>query len=172
MSLYDNLQSHFFDETKKSVSSTYKTAEAFKEGIEDTIRQISRGFQLTMYMYFMVFLIGCVLLAVSAYLAIATDKEFISSMFGGMGMASVLSFFFSKTPIALQKSRGQLAQLQTILFNWYVDVFNWNSYLLKNQDLSFEDFKRVSDIQMKRTEETVEIISGFLKEEFSGKEQS
>lgn len=163
MSLYDRLQSHFLDETKKSVSSTYNTADVFKGGLEKTVIQINRGFQLTMYMYLMVFIIGVIFLGISAYMAISTEKEFISSLFGGMGMLSVLSFFFSRTPIELQRSRGELAQLQAALFNWYVDITNWNSYLLKNQDISLNEFKEISQEQMARTEQTVKLISQYVR---------
>jgi hypothetical protein len=163
MSLYDKLQSHFFDESKRSVSGTFNTADIFKRGLETTVIQINRGFQLTMYMYLMVFIIGVIFLGISAYMAVTTEKEYISSLFGGIGMLSVLSFFFSKTPIELQRSRGELAQLQAALFNWYIDITNWNSYLLKNQDISLEEFKEVSEEQMKRTEQTVKLISEYIR---------
>jgi|AZII01.1.fsa_nt_gi hypothetical protein len=163
MSLYDKLQSHFLDETKKSVSRTYNTAEVFKSGLEKTVVQINRGFQLTMYMYLMVFIIGVIFLGISAYMAISTEKEFISTIFGGMGMLGVLSFFFSNTPIELQRSRGELAQLQAALFNWYVDITNWNSYLLKNQDIPLSGFKEISREQMATTEKTVKLISQYVR---------
>jgi hypothetical protein len=163
MSLYENLQKHFFDETKKSVSSTLDTAETFKKGLEITVIQINRGFQWTMYMYLMVFFIGLVFLGMSAYMAITTGKEFISTIFGGMGMVSVLSFFFSKTPIELQRSRGELAQLQATLFNWYIDMINWNSYLLKNQETPLDEFRKISQEQMARTEQTVQLISKYIR---------
>ena len=163
MSIYNKLQKHFLDETKKSVSSTYNTADIFKTGLEKTVIQIDRGFQLTMYMYLMVFIIGVIFLGISAYMAISTEKEFISSIFGGMGMLSVLSFFFSKTPIELQRSRSELAQLQAALFNWYVDITNWNSYLLKNQEIPLKEFKLISQEQMLRTEQTVKLISLYIR---------
>lgn len=163
MNLYEKLQGHFVNETKKSVSSTLNTADVFKRGLEKTVIQINRGFQWTMYMYLMVFIIGVVFLGISVYMAITTDKEIISTVFGGMGMTSVLSFFFSKTPLELQRSRGELAQLQAALFNWYVDITNWNSYLLKNQDISLGDFKEISQEQMSRTDQTVQLIAKYIR---------
>ena len=163
MTLYDKLQNHFLDETKKSVSNTFNTAETFKEGLEKTVIQINRGFQWTMYMYLMVFFIGVVFLSISAYMAVTTDKEFISTVFGSMGMLSILSFFFSKTPIELQRSRSELAQLQAALFNWYVDITNWNGYLLKNQDISLEELKEISQEQMTRTDQTVQLIAKYIR---------
>ncbi|HJP18731.1 MAG TPA: hypothetical protein QF468_08775 [Nitrospinota bacterium] len=163
MSLYEKLQSHLLNETKESVSKTYNTGEVFKGGLEKTVKQINSGFQWTMYMYLLVFIIGVVFLGISVYMAITTEKEFVPTIFGGMGMLGVLSFFFSKTPIELQRSRAELAQLQAALFNWYIDITNWNSYLLKNQDISLEEFKEVSQEQMIRTDQTVKLISTYVQ---------
>lgn len=144
-------------------TTTRNTGDVFKDGLEKTIIQINRGFQWTMYMYLSVFIVGIVLLSVSTYIAITTEKETIAAVFGGMGMASILSFFFSKTPIELQRSRGELAQLQAALFNWFIDLTNWNSFLLNNQTIKFDDLKKVSDEQMKRTEQTVQLISEHVR---------
>lgn len=144
-------------------TTTRVTSDTFKEGLQQTINQINKGFQWTMYMYLSVFIVGIALLSISTYIALTTDKEIASAVFGGMGMASILSFFFSKTPLELQRSRGELAQLQAALFNWFIDLTNWNSFLLHHKNINFDELKKASDEQMKRTEQTVQLISEHVR---------
>ena len=163
MSLYEKLSEKLLSSTQKSIDTTHNTADVFKTGLENTVKQINRGFQLTMYMYLCVFIVGVLMLGFSVYMAITTEKEFISVMFGGMGLASVLSFFFSKTLIELQRSRAELAQVQAALFSWFIDLTNWNSLLLRKQNITVKDMKVVSDEQISKTEQTVKMISTYVQ---------
>lgn len=150
--------------TETPVIST-ETTEIFKKELENTVSEITRGFTLTMKIYMAVFATGLALMVFSALLAIFSDKALLSIIFGAMGMANILSFFFSRTPVNLQRCRGELAQLQAGIFNWYVDIRNWNNYLRRHEDtLTLDELKRLSDEQMARTEQTIKLIRSEMAE--------
>jgi hypothetical protein len=148
----------------KNTESTHVTADSFKRGLQDTIKQITRGYKITMYMYLAVFGIGVILIIVSIFFALTSDKEIVSSIFGGVGALNVFAFFFSKTPIRLQESRSKLAQLQAATFSWFIDIINWNSLLLAaGRNADFDLLKKVSEEQMNSTKETIKLISEATK---------
>lgn len=146
------------------LKTTSETADSFKTGLRKTIEQIDSGFRSTMLMYKVAFYLGVVLIIVAIYTAVVDGISFLSLAFGGVGVLDLLSFFITKPPQKLQTSRADLAQLQAAFFNWFVDIYNWNSYLshlTNTNQVEFSKFKEVSDILLANTDKTMSLIEQY-----------
>jgi hypothetical protein len=147
------------------LATTNQTADSFKRALQKTLDQIDDGFRSTMLMYKVAFYLGVGLLVAAAFLAAFTDKSLIAGVFAGLGTADVLTFFLTQPPAKLQSSRAQLAQLQAAYFNWFIDLSNWNSYLLTlngTNQATFENVNAVSAAVYRSTEQTLALVEKFV----------
>ncbi|MGD2118198.1 MAG: hypothetical protein PVG66_07560 [Chromatiales bacterium] len=144
--------------------STSETADAFKAGLRTTVEQIDKGFRSTMQMYTVAFYLGVLLVLASLYIAIVDGVSLLSVIFGGLGVLDFLGFFFTKPAQNLQGSRADLAQLQAAYYNWFLDVYNWNSYLAhlaQTQQIEFDKVREVSELLMTNTDKTMALIEKY-----------
>ncbi len=145
--------------------STNQTADRFKEALQKTLAQIDEGFRSTMLMYKVAFYLGVGLLIAAAALAAFTDKSLLAGIFAGLGTADILTFFLKQPPAKLQSSRAQLAQLQAAYFNWFIDLYNWNSYLLHlngTNQMSFDNVNAISIAVFRSTEKTLDMVEKYV----------
>ncbi len=87
-------------------------------------------------------------------------------VFGGLGIADIIAYFITKPPLDRQRSRANLAQLQAAYFNFFVDVYNWNSHLghlTQTGQINFKNVKDVSDILIQNTDKTMELIEKYCE---------
>ena len=148
------------------LETTMKTADEFKKGLTDTIHQIESGYSSVMKMYKMSFYLGIILIVFSLILAIWKEESLLPIVFGGLGIIDVIAYFITKPPQDLQNSRANLAQLQAAYFNWFIDVFNWNSFLgtlSQTGQLSFKNVKDVSDTLLQNTDKTMEMMEKYCE---------
>ncbi len=80
----------------------------------------------------------------------------------------VIAFFITQTPQQLQRSRSDLAQLQAAYFNWFGDIYNWNSVLaLVGQSGNLQDIlkvmKEVSATMLENTATTMKLIEDYCE---------
>ncbi|MGZ4847912.1 MAG: hypothetical protein ACXV3D_00365 [Halobacteriota archaeon] len=108
---------------------TLKVMSSLKQGLTDATKQIQRGFMYTAWMYWIMFGTGIALIAASVYYGFSTGESLITGIFGAGGISVVLAFLISKPPRDLEQSRASLAQLQAEFYNWFLDLYNWNTYL-------------------------------------------
>lgn len=154
------------------LKSTSETADAFKTGLRKTVEQIDTGFRWTMIMYMVAFYLGVGMIVFSIAFAIIMEKTLLPLVFGGLGVADVIGFFIAKPPQHLQSKRANLAQLQAVYFNWFVDVYNWNSYLCtlgQSNSLDYEKVKQISATLLENTDRTMSLVEKYCK--FNGKQQ-
>jgi len=155
--------------------TTGETGDAFKAGLRNTLEQIARGYDATALMYKAVFYLGFGLIITSVIFAAYSGETLFSLVFAGMGAADFLLFFLAKPPQDLQKSRADLAQLQIALCNWFLDNYNWNSYLIGLQgqppEKTLQYMKEVSLQQMKCVEKTMALIEDFCETPVSAPRQ-
>lgn len=153
---------------RKHLETTLQVAEKFKEGLKSTIDQIDKGFRITQAMYIVTFYLGVVLILTSIVFAFTGGGSLIPIVFAGLGMVDFIFFFVKKPPQELQKSRADLAQLQAAYYNWFVDWYNWNSFLVKieyipDADQLFKHVKAVSDEVFEKTEKTLKFIRDYCE---------
>ena len=71
-----------------------------------------------------------------------------------------------KPPQSLQDSRANLCQLQAAYYNWFLDVYNWNSFLIYLQQvgqLSLQNVKEVSETLLQNTAKMMELINKYCE---------
>ena len=155
------------------LKSTSEIADAFKAGLKRTIDQIDLGFRSTMMMYIVAFYMGIGLIVTSIVFAAVIDKTFLPIIFGVFGVVDVVGFFVKKPSQRLQGSRADLAQLQAVYFNWFVDVYNWNGYISilgQTKGLDYEKVKQISTTLLENTDKTMSLVEKYC--EFEGKPSS
>ena len=108
----------------------YQTLSKLRDGLCNTIDQMHEGYKRTMLMYTVSFYLGIALILFSVFLAIFKSEPLLPIVFGGLGIADVISFFIAKPPQDLQNSRADLAQLQTAYFSWYKSHIAWESFII------------------------------------------
>lgn len=141
-----------------------KLRAGLQQGLLDVVKQIERGYRITMWMYTAAFVVGLLMLIASTVTAMLRETN-SAVLIGGLGAADVIAFLIFKPAQDLQASRGSLAQLQAAFFAWINDIHNWNDYLylLQNESgsalPSFEKWKQISEIQGRSTEQMVRLIS-------------
>ncbi|MEW6410697.1 MAG: hypothetical protein AB1488_11435 [Nitrospirota bacterium] len=148
------------------LKTTMETADKFKSGLRNTVEQIDKGFRSTMMMYKVAFYLGVGLIVFSVGLAIFKGESLLPIVFGGLGIADVIAYFITKPPQDLQSSRANLAQLQAAFFNWFIDAYNWNSYLGdlgRKGTANFQNIKEVSTTLLENTNKTMESIEKYCE---------
>ena len=148
------------------LKSTSEIADAFKAGLKRTVEQIDSGFRSTMMMYMVAFYLGIGLIVFSVIFAIVMGETLLPIVFGGFGIVDVVGFFVKKPPQRLQGSRADLAQLQAVYFNWFIDIYNWNSYLSmlgQTKGLEYEEVKQVSTTLLENTDKTMSLVKKYCE---------
>ena len=159
-----NVTLHMF--IANQLKSTSEIADAFKAGLKRTVDQIDVGFRSTMMMYMVAFYMGIGLIVSSIAFAVVMDKTLLPIIFGVFGVVDVVGFFVKKPSQRLQGSRADLAQLQAVYFNWFVDVYNWNSYLSmlgQTKDLDYEKVKQISSTLLENTDKTMSLVKKYCE---------
>lgn len=148
----------------KQLETTMQTADQFKLGLQTTVKQIDEGFNATMRMYTVAFYLGVGLVVASAIFAVVTDGSLFALALGGLGTADIITYFLTKPPQDLQRSRADLTQLQAAFFNWFTDAYNWNSYLsAKGPSVQLAELKEVSATLFANTDRTMGLIEKYCE---------
>ena len=145
---------------------TFETANELKSGLIDVTKQIQSGFKNVMTMYNVAFYFGVLLIALSAIFAFWKGESLLPIVFGGLGVADVIAYFITKPPQSLQDSRANLCQLQAAYYNWFLDVYNWNSFLIYLQQtgqLNLQNVKEVSETLLQNTAKMMELIDKYCE---------
>lgn len=142
--------------------STELTSDSFKNGLINSLDQIKRGFNTAMVMYTVAFYVGILLILAALVFAWFKGESLLPVAFAGLGVADLIAYFITKPPLDLQKSRANLAQLQTAYYNWFIDLFNWNSIINSGEEM-IHLYKKVSDMMMRNTERTMKMIEDYCE---------
>lgn len=144
------------------LKSTELTSDSFKNGLINSLDQIKRGFNTAMIMYTVAFYVGILLILAAVVFAWFKGESLLPIAFAGLGVADLIAYFITKPPLDLQKSRANLAQLQTAYYNWFIDLFNWNSIINSGEEM-IHMYKKVSDMMMRNTERTMKMIEDYCE---------
>jgi hypothetical protein len=142
----------------KQLNSTSALSDKFKMELHNSIDQLDLGYKDAGLMYKILFYLGIALIAISVGFAFFGGKTLFTIIFAGMGAADILAFFLTKPIDKLQESRTQYAKTAMLCFNWFTDVYNWNSWIMNKKDLTFEEFKTASEKLSEITEKTIQLI--------------
>jgi cell shape-determining protein MreC len=140
----------------------------FRKGLVDVVRQIEQGYSRVMLMYSVAFYVGIALICLSVLSSLWFKENLAVLIFGGLGMADVVTTFIFRPAQELQNSRGNLTQLQAAFFNWANDVRNWTAYL-ERLDLRagnqppYEEFERVSQKMLTNTAEMMRLVDLYCE---------
>jgi hypothetical protein len=152
-----------FDPMQDQQKSTLATANELKKGLVDVTKQIQSGYKHVMIMYNVAFYLGVILIAFSAVFAVWKGESLLPIVFSGLGMADIITYFITKPPQGLQNSRANLTQLQAAYFNWFVDIINWNSFLLNTKQVTQDIYQKVSDACLHNTSEMMKLIDKYCE---------
>lgn len=151
-------------ELEKQQKGTLDVATEMKQGLKRTLDQIDKAYRSTMLMYQISFYLGVVLIIVAVGVALMGRDALLPAVFGGLGMADILAFFLLKPQERLQASRASLAQVQTALYNWYIDSVNLNTLMSQhhmNGDLP--SAAALSETLFSHTDKTLEMLQKYCK---------
>ena len=116
-------------------------------------------------MYTIAFYLGIALIIVSAVASLVMKEHVAALVFGGLGMADMVTAFIFRPAQELQNSRGNLTQLQAAFFNWANDVRNWSTYLERldnsvrpGEKPPYEGFEKVSLRVQANTAEMMRLV--------------
>ncbi|MFN8253433.1 MAG: hypothetical protein U0V75_16305 [Ferruginibacter sp.] len=170
---------------QESLNNTMALANRFKDSIKTSLDQIETGYKGAMWMYWIAFITGVVMILTSIVFAFVKEKNLLSIVFGGLGTLDLLVFFLVKPPLELQNSRIGFARLEAAFTNWFIDLTNLNSVLLAMNNTYFtstgpntppvikrEDFdqfykisKELSMQSIENTQRTLAMMGTIVREE-------
>jgi hypothetical protein len=153
------------------LETTRLTSNSFKSGLVDSLVQIKQGFKSAMIMYTVAFYAGIGMILAAFVFAWFRGESLLPVAFAGLGVADLIAYFITKPPLDLQKSRANLAQLQTAYYNWFIDLFNWNS-VASGGDAMIGQYKKVSEMTLRNTERTMKMIEDYCEIASTGKEKT
>jgi hypothetical protein len=146
---------------------TLKIFSALKNAMASNVAQTAKAYGRTMWMYMISFYLGVALVLAAIVFASLDKQPLFPSLFGGLGMASILAFFFTKPPERLQSSRASLAQLQCAMLSWYTDFFNTQTILMQENmgnKLSSEGWKKSSEEYLHRTDTWMKMLQRAVQQ--------
>jgi len=136
---------------------TLNVMTSLKASLHDATKQIKSGFRHTAWMYATAFCTGIGLIIASVGYAIYHPGDsLIAGVFGVSGVSVMLTFLIANPPRDLERSRARLAQLQAEFYNWFLDVYNWNTYL---GDMWTRILDGAREEDVKKIQDVVEIAS-------------
>jgi hypothetical protein len=148
----------------------------FRQGLLQVIKQVEAGYSRVMLMYTIAFYLGIALIIVSAVASLVMKEHVAALVFGGLGMADVVTAFIFRPAQELQNSRGNLTQLQAAFFNWANDVRNWSAYLERldnsvrpGERPPYDEFEKVSLRVQANTAEMMRLVDLYCEMHPQGK---
>lgn len=151
----------------EQVKNTFNTARELQQGVVDSTKQIESGFKYSTYMYIATFGLGVLFLIISVLFAAFRSESLLPLIFGGLSAIDFLWFFFENPPKNLQNSRSDLAQLQAALYNWFIDIYNWNSFLGQEAvtgKLTLDIVKETSKAVVENTGQFMGLVDKFCED--------
>ncbi|HVZ38147.1 MAG TPA: hypothetical protein VHI13_02640 [Candidatus Kapabacteria bacterium] len=146
--------------------------EGLIKGMLSVVGGIDKGYVHVMRMYNIVFYLGAAFLVTSVIASLMLHEDASAYLFGGIGFAGIVGTLMFRPIQNLQQSRSKLAQLQAMFIGWLNDNYNWNRYwqVVMNarpadgaQQPDFEVISRISEVQLKHTEEMMALIQKYAE---------
>jgi hypothetical protein len=143
-----------------------------QQGLVGIIKQIAQSYWYVTWMSNITFILGVVLILLSAISSLVLQEDTASYLMGAMGLAGVIGPLVFRPSLDLQNSRANLAQLQAVFINWINGVHNWNRYweLVMNQNRSsnqppppLEEVSRISNTLVNSARQMMELIEQYCE---------
>ena len=143
-----------------------------QQGLVGVIKQIAQSYWYVMWMSNVTFILGVVLILMSAISSLALQQDTASYLMGGLGLAGIVGSLVFRPSQDLQNSRANLAQLQTVFINWINGIHNWNCYweLVMSQNRGsnqppppLEEVRRISDTLTNNARQMMELIEEYCE---------
>ncbi len=129
----------------KETEQSIKLLEPLKQNVLSVSYDIGTSFRDTRVMYWVLFLLGVGLVVAAVPVALYTQKELFSLVFGSVGVIDIVTFFLKDPPQQLQKSRANLTKLQAAYYQWLLDVANWSNVLYSEGIAGKLDVKKMKE---------------------------
>lgn len=146
----------------KSTVATIEVIENILEAEEmiwDAIHSDRPAYWSTLVMHNVTFYLGVMLILAAVYASYG-GRELFSAILGGVGLATIISLFFRQPISGVQRSIGNLIQLEVIYNSYTKQLGYWKAY------------ERTSDVAIKReviqeiekcTQRTIRLIQKYCE---------
>jgi hypothetical protein len=153
-------QAEAIDAQGKALGETLRVFEDLKKALSSNVNKTTSAFDQTMWMYMVSFYTGVGLVVTAiVFAALGKQPELIPELFGGLGTASTIAFFFTKPPERLQSSRASLAQMQCAMLSWYTDFYNDQVILQQmGPKLGYKEWQASAKEYLHRTKDWMEML--------------
>jgi hypothetical protein len=155
----------------KEMEQSISLLRLLKANIKTVSTDIMEGFTDTRIMYWLLFILGIALVVIAVPVALYTNKDLFSLLFGSAGVIDILAFFLKDPPLQLQKSRANLTKLQAAYYQWLVDMYNWSAVLYTQSQaghLEIKDMKEASDSYIASFSAIMRAIDGDAQDTGTG----
>ncbi|MCW4019470.1 MAG: hypothetical protein NWF00_12475 [Candidatus Bathyarchaeota archaeon] len=131
-----------------------------------TIGHAETAFKVNIYINIIVVIIGIVILGYSILYSWINGLNLYSTAFGSLGVVSFIATFYLTPQKRVQKTVGDLTQLQMFYRTYYMQAEAINDWLFNNQkNLSLNDLDTVNKQLEALTNGCVEKIESYIGKE-------
>lgn len=127
--------------------------------IKDAINQVKPAYWSMLIMHNVTFYLGVILIMAAVYSSYE-GRELLSAVFGGVGLSTILFLFFIQPIRGLQRSIGNLIQLEVIYNSYAKQMGYWKPYE-KNTDPAVKA-EVIKEIE-KCTQRTIHLIQKYCE---------
>lgn len=93
---------------QESQAHTFEIIHDLKNSLRDTVKESKSTQFLAKSMFILTFLLGFGMFIIAIYFAFL-EKQFFTIVFGGIGLATIITFFIANPPLKIQDSRSNYA---------------------------------------------------------------
>jgi len=131
-----------------------------------TIGYAERGFRASIYINILVVIVGTVLLAYSIVYSWINGLDVYSTAFGSLGVVAFISTFYFTPQRKIQKTVGDLTQIQMLYRTYYMQAEAVNDWDYYNTKKTLDQLERMNKHLEEMTKSATQKI-----EEYVGKEE-
>ena len=127
-----------------------------------TIGHAEQSFKINLYINILIVAVGCLLLLYSIAYASLRSLDVWSVAFGGLGVASFLGSFYILPQQRIQKTVGDLTQIQIFYRTYCAQWENIMDWAKENNDMTLEQLEALNKQLEDRSSAAIEKIEKFL----------
>ena len=134
------------------------------EIIKQTLSNAQRSFRIIVSMSVILFFVGIVLIIFAAISGLINQGETYSLIFGGIGTTDILVLFIFKPIKRVQKSIGDLVQLEISYLNYNYQFEYLTSFMNKMEDPDLDKIAKINTFLDKLVSNALKNIENYIEE--------
>ena len=127
-----------------------------------TIDHAETAFKITLYINIIVVIIGIVIVAYSIIYGWTNSLDLYSTLFGTLGVATFVSTFYLSPQREIQKTVGDLTQIQMFYRTYYIQAENISDYAANHPEMSLEEMEKLNKHLEEITLQTAQKIQDLV----------